>query len=51
MRKILVIGAGRSSSSLIQYLLEKSEQENLYITIGDSSLKNAQDKIKCHDMQ
>ena len=41
MRKILVIGAGKSASNLITYLLEKSEKENLHITIGDLSLKNA----------
>lgn len=35
MRQILVIGAGKSTSVLIAYLLEKSEKENLFITIGD----------------
>ncbi|SHI98545.1 saccharopine dehydrogenase family protein [Flavobacterium haoranii] len=48
MRNILVIGAGRSASSLIQYLLTKSEQENLNITIGDLSLELAQKKVKNH---
>ena len=38
MRKILFIGAGKSSSSLIKYLLEKSPKENIHITIGDISL-------------
>ena len=37
MRHILVIGAGRSASSLIKYLLENSEKENLHVTIGDLS--------------
>jgi len=37
MRKILIIGAGRSASSLIKYLLDKSESENLFVTIGDLS--------------
>ena len=37
MRQVLVIGAGRSASSLIKYLLENSEKENLHITIGDLS--------------
>ncbi|MDO4727551.1 MAG: saccharopine dehydrogenase C-terminal domain-containing protein [Bacteroidota bacterium] len=46
MRKILVIGAGRSASSLIKYLLEKSEEENLEIIIADISLELAQRKIK-----
>lgn len=48
MRKILVIGAGRSASNLITYLINKSEQENLHITIGDLSLQNAQEHIKGH---
>ncbi|MDG1041022.1 MAG: saccharopine dehydrogenase C-terminal domain-containing protein [Polaribacter sp.] len=38
MRNILIIGAGKSSSSLIKYLLEKSPKENIHITIGDISL-------------
>jgi len=42
MRNILIIGAGRSATSLIQYLLDKSEIEKLSLTIGDLSLENAQ---------
>ncbi|NER16964.1 saccharopine dehydrogenase family protein [Spongiivirga citrea] len=41
MRKILVIGAGRSASSLIQYLLDKSATEQLHITIADLQIENA----------
>jgi len=48
MRKILVIGAGKSASNLITYLIKKSEQENLHITIGDLSLKNAATHVKNH---
>lgn len=48
MRNILIIGAGRSASSLIQYLLNKSEQENLHLTIGDLSLELAQRKTNNH---
>ncbi|MEZ0006146.1 saccharopine dehydrogenase-like NADP-dependent oxidoreductase [Flavobacterium sp. 28YEA47A] len=48
MRHILIIGAGRSASSLIQYLLNKSEEENLHLTIGDLSLELAQRKTKNH---
>ena len=46
MRNILIIGAGRSSSSLIKYLLNKSSSENLHITIGDLSVENAEQKNK-----
>lgn len=35
MRKILVIGAGKSTSYLLDYLLDKAVAENLQITIGD----------------
>ena len=42
MRNILIIGAGRSATSLIRYLLNKSESENLFITIGDISIQSAQ---------
>lgn len=48
MRNILIIGAGRSASSLIKYLLEKSENEKLHITIGDLSLELAQRKTQNH---
>nr|WP_294934011.1 saccharopine dehydrogenase C-terminal domain-containing protein [uncultured Flavobacterium sp.] len=48
MRNILIIGAGRSASSLIKYLLEKSDSENLHITIGDLSLELAQKKTQNH---
>ncbi len=41
MRNILIIGAGKSTSSLIKYLKEKSESEDLQLTIGDISLENA----------
>ncbi|WP_298118514.1 saccharopine dehydrogenase C-terminal domain-containing protein [Flavobacterium sp.] len=48
MRNILIIGAGRSASSLIQYLLNKSVEQNLHITIGDLSLELAQRKTNNH---
>lgn len=41
MRKILIIGAGKSSSYLIKYLLDKSKSENLHITIGDLNTESA----------
>jgi saccharopine dehydrogenase-like NADP-dependent oxidoreductase len=48
MRNILIIGAGRSASSLIQYLLHKSAEEQLHLTIGDLSLDLAQRKTNNH---
>ena len=48
MKNILIIGAGKSSSALIKYLLEKSILENLYLTIGDISIENAVKLINNH---
>ncbi|WGF93230.1 saccharopine dehydrogenase family protein [Aequorivita marisscotiae] len=49
MRNILIIGAGRSAASLIRYLLDKSEKENLFITIGDISIQSAQKFTEGHN--
>lgn len=48
MRQILIIGAGRSATWLIKYLLEKAETENLHITIGDLSEELAAKKTQGH---
>jgi len=48
MRKILVIGSGKSSSYLIKYLLDKSESEQLQIIIGDVNISNARKLIGNH---
>lgn len=47
-RQILIIGAGRSATSLIQYLLDKSEKENLMIVVADMTLELAQRKTNNH---
>ena len=48
MKKILVIGSGRSSTSLIKYLLDNSELEKWTITVVDFNLKLAESKIDNH---
>jgi len=48
MRHILVIGAGRSATYLIEYLREKATPENLFITIGDISEENAKKWTQGH---
>ncbi len=48
MRSILIIGAGRSASSLIRYLLSKAIEEKLHLIIADISLEQAQKKAKNH---
>lgn len=48
MRKILIIGAGKSSSFLIKYFLEHANSENLHITIGDINVSNAEQLVGNH---
>jgi saccharopine dehydrogenase-like NADP-dependent oxidoreductase len=48
MREVLIVGAGRSASSLIQYLLDKSETENLHVVIADLSIALAKQKTQNH---
>jgi len=48
LRKILIVGAGKSTSYLIDYLLEKSEEEKLQVTIGDLTLKTIAPSVKNH---
>jgi len=49
MRKILIIGAGRSTSSLIQYLLFNAESENWFVTIADQSEELAMKAANNHE--
>lgn len=48
MTKILVIGAGRSATSLIDYLLTHCLEFNWHITVADVDLVLAQSKIGQH---
>ena len=48
MRKILIIGSGKSTSYLLKYLLDKSEEEHLFITIGDLHIEHAQKLTNGH---
>ncbi len=45
MKTILVFGAGRSSTVLIDYLLENAVSENWHVLIADADLKLAQSKV------
>ena len=49
MKRILVLGAGRSSSTLIRYLLDNSRSCEWRVTVGDFSLQNALQKIGSSD--
>lgn len=46
MKHILVIGAGRSSSYLIDYLINHSETENWFVTVADMDEKLAYSRTK-----
>lgn len=48
MKNILLLGAGLSSSSLIRYLLDHSEELNLHLTIVDRSKELIEVKTKGH---
>ena len=48
MKRILVLGAGLSATSLINYLLDKTTSENWHLTVGDFDLDLAQSKVKNH---
>ena len=49
MRKVLVIGAGKSASSLIKYLLDKSSSEKLQIIVADKDISSANKLIDNHE--
>ncbi len=46
MRKILILGAGRSASSLIHYLIQNAARQQWHITIADKDLKSAHALVK-----
>ncbi|WP_026809121.1 saccharopine dehydrogenase family protein [Arenibacter latericius] len=48
LRKIVIFGAGKSTSYLLDYLLEKSEEEKLHLTICDLFPEMLPNKIKEH---
>ena len=50
MRTILLIGAGKSTSYLLQYLLQNAEKENLHILVGDKDPNNAIELLNNHPL-
>ena len=48
MKRILVLGAGLSTTSLINYLLEKSVDHGWQIILGDIDMNRAKKKIEGH---
>ncbi|MCB0282224.1 MAG: saccharopine dehydrogenase NADP-binding domain-containing protein [Calditrichae bacterium] len=48
MKNVLVLGAGKSSPYLIDYLLKNAEENDWFITVGDYSLEQARKTVKSH---
>ena len=48
MKRILVVGAGLSATSLIEYLLNKSEENDWDVVVADYDFNLAQQKINNH---
>jgi saccharopine dehydrogenase (NADP+, L-glutamate forming) len=48
MNRILILGAGRSASSLINYLLENAQSNGWKIIVADYALQLAEEKVKGH---
>jgi len=48
MKKVLLIGAGRSATVLIDYLLSKSTQVPFFLTIAELNVKLAEEKLNNH---
>lgn len=45
MKKILLIGAGRSATVLIKYLIETCNDRNWHLTIGEQNIEAASQKV------
>src|SRR5690606_25343464 len=48
MRNVLVLGAGRSSGVLIEYLLQESESHDWHITVADRIVEAAVSAVGNH---
>lgn len=48
MQNLLIIGAGRSATVLINYILEQARQHNFFVTVADADLNLAQQKVQGH---
>jgi saccharopine dehydrogenase (NADP+, L-glutamate forming) len=48
MKNLLIIGAGRSATALINYILEQARQHDFFVTVADSELELARQKVGDH---
>ena len=48
MNSILIIGAGRSATACIKYVLEKARERNWFVTVADADPQLADAKVAGH---
>jgi saccharopine dehydrogenase-like NADP-dependent oxidoreductase len=48
MRNLLIIGAGRSATALINYILEQARRYNFFVTVADADTELARRKVGDH---
>jgi saccharopine dehydrogenase (NADP+, L-glutamate forming) len=48
MKNVLICGAGMSATDLISYMLNRADEYNWYVTVGDISVETAKSKINGH---
>jgi saccharopine dehydrogenase (NADP+, L-glutamate forming) len=48
-RKVVILGAGRSSTHLIQHLLENAASWRIHVRVGDGILAVAEEKVRGHE--
>ena len=48
MNSILIIGAGRSATACIKYVLDKAQDRNWFVTVADADPKLAEAKVAGH---
>ncbi|MBL7827561.1 MAG: saccharopine dehydrogenase NADP-binding domain-containing protein [Saprospiraceae bacterium] len=48
MKNILIIGAGRSATALINYILSQAPQHNFLVTVSDADIELARRKVNDH---
>ncbi len=48
MKNLLIIGAGRSATALINYILDQAKRYNFFVTVSDADVDLAQRKINGH---
>ncbi len=49
MKNLLIIGAGRAATSLIEYSLQTAEENDWQVTVADYDLSLAQKKVSDYD--